>query len=280
MYFNLDEIMEILKQKDRFNDNLPLTSEDAWDEMLAAKVNAQLFCLGIGGILTADYGKSSATSSDSSYVNTSNYVLNLENLQKDSRFTPEFIRAVMGLCEELQIRLEDLLVCMAFETGGSFSPSKVNRLSGATGLIQFMPSTARGLGTTVEALRSMTQIQQLEYVRKYLIGKGLAGRSFADIYMSILFPVAVGKSDDFVLFGKGAINGPKKNPELYRVQAYTQNKGLDLNANGSITKYEAAAQAWQKGVRHLKNILNVDPYLDNENSVRGRSLKHWSDKYG
>ena len=56
-------------------------------------------------------------------------------------------------------------------------------------------------------------------------------------------PAAVGKPDDFVLFGKGAIEG-------YTGKAYEQNKGLDANNDGSVTKAEASAKVQQyKGVR-------------------------------
>lgn len=39
--------------------------------------------------------------------------------------------------------------------------------SGATGLIQFMPATAQGMGTTTAALAAMSAVQQLDYVQRY-----------------------------------------------------------------------------------------------------------------
>lgn len=48
-----------------------------------------------------------------------------------------------------------------------FQPDAVNPTSGATGLIQFMPSSARRLGTTTAALRTMTFEQQWPYVDRY-----------------------------------------------------------------------------------------------------------------
>jgi murein DD-endopeptidase MepM/ murein hydrolase activator NlpD len=56
--------------------------------------------------------------------------------------------------------------------------------------------------------------------------------------MAVLFPAAVGKPDNFVLFGKGAMSG-------FTGIAYEQNKGLDLNKDGSITKAEAASKVKQ-----------------------------------
>lgn len=124
----------------------------------------------------------------------------------------------------------DLMACIAFETGGTFSATTVNKQSGATGLIQFMPKTAIALGTTVAALAKMTEVEQLDYVQKYFVQNGYAGRirTLPDLYMAILWPTAIGKPSDYVLIrdedGK----------------AYIQNKGLDLNADGNITKIEAA----------------------------------------
>ena len=55
------------------------------------------------------------------------------------------------------------------ESGGN--PRAVNSISGATGLIQFMPCptcTAEDLGTTTSALYQMTGLQQMPYVERYL----------------------------------------------------------------------------------------------------------------
>lgn len=131
-----------------------------------------------------------------------------------------------------------LMSCMAFESGETFSPSIKNGAgSGATGLIQFMPSTARGLGTTVEALAAMTAEQQLDYVQKYF--RPYAGRvsTLADMYMAILMPKYVGQPDSAVLFSEGV--------------AYRQNAGLDANKDGQITKAEAASKVAAKYAKGL-----------------------------
>ena len=49
----------------------------------------------------------------------------------------------------------------------------------------------------------MSRVQQMQYVEKYLSNKGVKG-NLSDLYMAVLFPAAVGKPDDFVLFGNGA----------------------------------------------------------------------------
>jgi len=132
-----------------------------------------------------------------------------------------------------------LMGCIAWETGETFSPSIKNAAgSGATGLIQFMPATARDLGTTTAQLAQMTAVQQLDFVEKYFRPYRNRVNSLSDMYMAILMPKYVGQPEDAVLFTNGTV-------------AYRQNSGLDVNSDGKITKAEAAAKVyakWQKGL--------------------------------
>ncbi|HET6941458.1 MAG TPA: hypothetical protein VFH89_04785 [Sphingomicrobium sp.] len=130
----------------------------------------------------------------------------------------------------------DLMTCIAWESGRSFSASVPNKAgSGAVGLIQFMPKTAREqLGTTTAALARMTAEDQLNYVYKYFRSWGPDAQhptgeiqSLGDMYMAILWPAGVGKPDDWVLWDKD------ERPTTFR-----QNAGLDLNRDGEITKAE------------------------------------------
>jgi len=148
---------------------------------------------------------------------------------------PQFKAEVTRLAKKYNIPEDNLYAVMSFETGGTFDPGQRNMAgSGATGLIQFMPSTARGLGTSTEALAQMSRAEQMKYVEKYFDNAGLPnGASFEDLYMSILYPKAVGKPNSYKLFGKGG-DMPG---------AYSQNAGLDADGDGSITKFEAAAKA-------------------------------------
>jgi hypothetical protein len=136
----------------------------------------------------------------------------------------EFLVGIYEIASDLDIKPDDLMAVMAFESW--IDPAAVNRISGATGLIQFMPSTARSLGTTTEALARMSAIEQLDYVFAYL--RPFIGRmnTLSDIYMAILWPAAVGKPDDYVLWTQGSVQ-------------YRQNSGLDINGDGKITKGEA-----------------------------------------
>ena len=168
-----------------------------------------------------------------------------ENVKKDSKFTG----GVTELAKKYNVPEDYLYAVMGFETGGTFDPAIRNKAgSGATGLIQFMPATARGLGTTTEELSKMDRGQQLKYVDKYFQGTLNKGASLSDVYMSVLMPAAVGKPDSTVLFGPGGII-----PE-----GYTQNSGLDLNRDGKVTKAEATKK--------------VEGYLPKENTLKPTSI--------
>lgn len=180
--------------------------------------------------------KPNATRTDIGLISSGQDPVYRSSLPTSVASDTEFQQEVSAVAGRLGISEADLYAVMSFETGGSFDPGIRNAAgSGATGLIQFMPNTARGLGTTTEALAQMSRVQQLQYVEKYLSNKGIRGGNLSDVYMSVLFPAAVGKSDNFVLFGRGAMSG-------YTGTAYTQNRGLDLNGDGSVTKAEASAK--------------------------------------
>lgn len=141
--------------------------------------------------------------------------------------------------KELKISVDWLMAVIAFESNETFSPSIKNMAgSGAVGLIQFMPATAKGLGTDSNALARMTAEDQINYVYKYF--KPYAGRlkSLDDVYMAVLWPAAIGKPDDYILWTK------TNKPTTYR-----QNAGLDLNKDEIITKSEAASQVRVKLVK-------------------------------
>lgn len=125
-----------------------------------------------------------------------------------------------------------LMACMAFETGRTFSPSVKNPHSSATGLIQFMAATARGLGTSTAALARMTAVEQLDWVKRYFEPTAQRIRSLEDMYMAILWPKGIGQPLEYVLW--------KTNTRSYAV-----NKGLDLDRDGDVEKQEAAKKVQQ-----------------------------------
>lgn len=149
------------------------------------------------------------------------------------RTSRAFRQKVTEIAERLQMDPTHLMAVMSFESGETFSPSIRNRYTNATGLIQFMPRTARRMGTTTGKLAAMTPERQLDYVERYLRPYKGKMNTVEDAYMAVLWPAAVGKGPNYALF---------RNPS----KAYRQNRGLDTNRNGVVTAREAASKVRAK----------------------------------
>lgn len=118
-----------------------------------------------------------------------------ENNVKDNK--EQFIAKVKEISQKLRINPNWLMFVMYKESG--LNPKAVNPAGGATGLIQFMPSTATGLGTSTAALYQMSNVMQLDYVYKYFsrgVGKF---NSVYDLYLYTFYPMAMGKSESYIL---------------------------------------------------------------------------------
>jgi len=145
------------------------------------------------------------------------------------KVSKEFTQKVKAISKDLGINPSWLMQLMYFETARTFSPSIQNPTTGATGLIQFMPSTARGLGTTTTALKQMSDVEQLDWVKKYLRQYPVdEAKTFGDLYLAVFYPLALSKDNDFVL---GSQNGTA-------ATVARQNPIFDTNKNGFLTKKE------------------------------------------
>ena len=151
--------------------------------------------------------------------------------------TDEFLRAVYDLSVKHGIKPDDLMAVMAFE---SWCDPSIQNSIGATGLLQFTRKTASDMGTSADELKSMSAIDQLYYVEKYLFElSAWAGKpeTLADLYMITLWPGAVGKKDSYVLWDKNNED---------RANYYNQNSGLDIDKDGTITKAEAVRKVLER----------------------------------
>src|SRR5690606_34799001 len=140
----------------------------------------------------------------------------IQGLQASPHVTPAFIAKVEAMAERLGTQPEYLLAVMSFESG--FSPSIRNGAgSGATGLIQFMPGTARELGTTTDALARMSAVDQLDYVERYFNNRSDPGElgTLEGVYTTVLYG-SPRPDPDSTLFSQGTA-------------AYRMNAPLDLN---------------------------------------------------
>lgn len=140
------------------------------------------------------------------------------------QFFGELVRVGASLC----CQPDDLLAVMATES--EVRPDAQHRSSRATGLIQFMPTTLRGLGWTdgPDAFRRLPAVEQLIYVQKYFQpfvrhGLGSSGR----LYQATFLPgtLARGAHPQTVVCAK---DGPF-------ADAYAANTNLDADGDGAIT---------------------------------------------
>jgi hypothetical protein len=162
-------------------------------------------------------------------------------ISKNSKdYGPEFLAKVKKIAKNINCDYKDLLAVMNSESGINAAQwCTVKGEEGkAVGLIQFRASTAKTLGTSLDALSKMKPIDQLDYVEKYfkhwISIKGLTGKKLTagDVYALVYTPAHVNKE---VLATSGD-------------RFYKKNKGLDVNNDGKITKSDLAQQLRNKDV--------------------------------
>ena len=134
-----------------------------------------------------------------------------------------FIDKVESISSKLLIEPDWLMAVMYKES--RLDEKAVNSGSGATGLIQFMPATAQGLGTTTAALKAMSNVEQLDWVYKYYKPYITKLNSYPDLYLATFFPAALGKSDDYTM----------QTSTLSAAAIAKANPAIDLDKDGKIT---------------------------------------------
>ena len=155
-----------------------------------------------------------------------------ENFAID-KHSEDFLLKVQNIAKKVDLDYKIILAIMFFES--EMNPSAQNPSSNATGLIQFMPTTAKSLGTSVSELKNMSAIDQLDYVEKFFMDKKRSGltskvKSPEEAYLLVFYPLAVTKSNDFILGSEISDERAKK--------IYSQNKPFDTNKDGFISKGE------------------------------------------
>lgn len=155
-----------------------------------------------------------------------------EYLVKENK--TEFLAKVGQIAQALGINPDWLMIVMKVES--NLNHRAVNPMSQATGLIQFMPRTAIGLGTSTFALKQMSNVDQLDYVYRYF--KPYAGRlrDITDLYTVTFFPRALGKPDEYVL----------QTDTLSAGLIASQNRPYDINRDNQITVAELKTSILKK----------------------------------
>lgn len=149
-------------------------------------------------------------------------IVQMLNVPGLDRMSPEFRSDLWRLATRLGLDAGYIAAVMSHESG--FKPNATNPQGGATGLIQFMPATAKNMGTSVQALASMSAESQLQWVERFYrpYAKTMRKDVPGDYLMATFMPAFIGQPADTVLFARGTIG-------------YTQNSGFDHAQKGTIT---------------------------------------------
>lgn len=167
--------------------------------------------------------------------------LDVPGLRRLATLEPAFGSKLAAVAEALGFNPSYMAVVMSLE---SLMQPGISNSIGATGLIQFVPSTAKQLGTTVDMLAKMTGVEQLEYVRRYFAPfmHSIRPSEPGDYYMAVFMPGYLGAPRDTVLGEKDSTEILPKT-SLTKGKIYAQNPGLDVNHDGKITVGDVMAKA-------------------------------------
>lgn len=138
------------------------------------------------------------------------------------------------------------------------SKAKTNSNGGrARGLIQFVPSTAEGLGLDQEKTATMTPVEQLDFVDKFYNTYKDNITDYQSLYLSTFYPAALKQGDDFVI---------AETEET----AYSANRGVDVNNDGKITVADFKSYAANTKPAQPKNLfeeVSDEDYLKSYNDL-------------
>lgn len=205
--------------------------------------------------------------------------------------TDAFLMKLNKIAADLGVQPDWIMAVMNSETGGTFNPQIVNKQKAnvpgydsegklvkaagvadstndferskyrATGLIQFMPKTAKHLGTSTQELFKMNNVQQLDYVYKYFLPAKGKLKSFEDLYLYTFYPISVGKPDDYIIGSERGLDYAKK---------IVQQNPLDINKDGHITVAEFKEFVYRKIPKEFLSALKKKWWRQSD-SIRAAS---------
>ena len=157
---------------------------------------------------------------------------------------PAFIVKVKQVSNDLDIDPNWLMAVMYIES--RLNPSAFNVSSKAAGLIQWLPSTLIDYGITTSTILSMGNLQQLDYVYRYLLPYRNRMTSYIDVYLAVFYPAAIGKDDDYAL------------PQ----NTYHGNQHVDMDEDGRITVSDIKKwvmreipASWEKAFEEKRSVF-------------------------
>ena len=227
----------------------------------------------------------------------------------------EFRKKVVEISKRQNFDPNHLMAVMKVETSGTFSPSKIElrpngkyrkdgspkkeyrgltkneilkldeNFAGAVGLIQFTPAAINGLNSyykltlTKRKLALMTDLEQLDYVEKYIVmwkdvNKIKNKLTLADLYLLVFAPSKMNGSDDSTTLYKEGTS------------YYEANKSIDTDGKNGITKKELAKRAYDsyiegKGYKAKEFSCGLVPKKETDKNEKGvlDEMKELVDKH-
>jgi hypothetical protein len=179
----------------------------------------------------------------------------------------KFLNKLNEVCGELGMNPRDLLLVMYMESGVQ---SGAKNPKGAMGLIQFAPDTLRSMKVKEDDISNFTHksgIEQLDYVKKFISAMEAAhndGKPFGSAtkyYCCNFYPISLNKwHGENVLQNINVIVVSSKSNDRREINAYNDNKILDVNGDGIITVGDIAkmlaGKANETGFQNLLAQLN------------------------
>src|SRR5262245_21699555 len=155
------------------------------------------------------------------------HIRSQNNLARILRDQPKFWLELRAVAERLKTQPAWLLNVIASES--LFNPSARNSLPGqtASGLLQFIESTAHSMGTTTKAIKRMNPVEQLRLVERYLTPFRGRLNSLADVYMAVFRGFIIEGGDANIV---APLDNSKKEQRIFIL-----NKWLDFNSDRKIT---------------------------------------------
>lgn len=174
---------------------------------------------------------------------------NAQASYRSKAFTPEKAASIARVAKNIGVNPNDLAAVISFETGGTFSPSKRNPNSSATGLIQFMAGSGgtkgKYYGMTRDQFGALSFDEQMNYVEKYFKDRSNRFRAGNEA-----------KNTTGDVYGAVTGYGYKKGSREYEL-----NKVWDSNKNGIIEKGEMVLnpsfRAHQRQYFDMSNVAAV-----------------------
>lgn len=158
---------------------------------------------------------------------------------------PIFYKKLLQISSDVGMKPEDVLNVMSLESG--LDPTAHNKNGNASGLVQFMPDTLKGLGFqgSHSDFRELNAVQQLDYVKKWL--QGLTNQNGGPLtavsyYIGNFLPVALklpgvkNKKRNTIIVARNPKRPHLPGVDIKRERSYYKaNPVLDYNKDGFIT---------------------------------------------